>query len=620
MTTGAAAFSAWESWNYFDAFYYCFITLTTIGFGDYVALQKDSSLQTKPEYVIFSIVFILFGLSVVSAAINLLILRFLTLNTEDERRDEAEAALTAAGRVRLEGDVITGNESIISGDDAKDDAIGGVGDFFENPEVASVCSCTCYGNPRRSSTSAAQAKRRKSVGVKSTLVTMTSGSSTSCSGTTALVRRRSSLSTSPSSLRSFTMRGNANHNAIRHRTGFKSMFGHFSRNNRDDIEDKSEIIIQNRGRKASTFSTASAAPAYFRRYTEDDVNQEVVVGVLEEEDDLADFALDEFHSCLRRSKQKDFDENAFEEDEDDFTTVKSSQKLFQQQEMKTMLPTHVTSHDSRQQHVITIAQHHHSRDSINSNDDDNKPVKHRPIKAIARKSKSFPKTVTTTPVIHSRDPGQCIPSTSRGIPHEELHHQSTMEDMPSSSRGSISLVSDVVVLHQSITQKDDDYDTRHRQPQYYHYRSNQRDQQQEIQRVAVLQPSEERSIICQDLESHYATVPSSSSSSRPSSSSSWKNPLSLFRSLSLKHEKEEPPSPPSPFQDQFQDRSHVKRKRKGVLRKFLDQRSQQPQESCLMEEAEETSPLSLLHDRTTAILEEEGSAFKRASIWARDHC
>ena len=37
------------------------------------------------------------------------------MNTEDERRDEAEAALTAASGVRLEGDVITANGSIISG-------------------------------------------------------------------------------------------------------------------------------------------------------------------------------------------------------------------------------------------------------------------------------------------------------------------------------------------------------------------------------------------------------------------------------------------------------------------------------------------------------------------------
>lgn len=147
MTTGAAAFSKFEQWNYFDAFYYCFITLTTIGFGDYVALQKDSALQSHPEYVAFSLVFILFGLSVVSAAINLLVLRFLTLNTEDERRDEAEAATAAQAAVRLEGDVITANGSILGSDENlpnRDDKYTPLG--IDDGQI-SVCSCTCYGNP-----------------------------------------------------------------------------------------------------------------------------------------------------------------------------------------------------------------------------------------------------------------------------------------------------------------------------------------------------------------------------------------------------------------------------------------------------------------------------------------
>lgn len=37
------------------------------------------------------------------------------MNTEDERRDEAEAINAALEAVRLEGDVITANGSIISG-------------------------------------------------------------------------------------------------------------------------------------------------------------------------------------------------------------------------------------------------------------------------------------------------------------------------------------------------------------------------------------------------------------------------------------------------------------------------------------------------------------------------
>jgi hypothetical protein len=39
-------------------------------------------------YVILSFTFILFGLTVVASSMNLLVLKFLTMNTEDERREE----------------------------------------------------------------------------------------------------------------------------------------------------------------------------------------------------------------------------------------------------------------------------------------------------------------------------------------------------------------------------------------------------------------------------------------------------------------------------------------------------------------------------------------------------
>ena len=78
-------------WSYLHAIYYGFTTLTTIGFGDYVALQQDNSLQQSPEYVTFVLVFIMFGLAFIACVLNLLVLKFLTLNTEDERRDENQA-------------------------------------------------------------------------------------------------------------------------------------------------------------------------------------------------------------------------------------------------------------------------------------------------------------------------------------------------------------------------------------------------------------------------------------------------------------------------------------------------------------------------------------------------
>ncbi len=71
--------------------YYCFVTLTTIGFGDFVALQQDNALENKPEYVTFALFFIMFGLAIIAALLNLMVLKFMTMNTEDEKRDEAQA-------------------------------------------------------------------------------------------------------------------------------------------------------------------------------------------------------------------------------------------------------------------------------------------------------------------------------------------------------------------------------------------------------------------------------------------------------------------------------------------------------------------------------------------------
>lgn len=91
LCAGAAAFSHFEGWTFFHAYYYCFITLTTIGFGDFVALQKKEALQRRTPYVAFSFMYILVGLTVIGAFLNLAVLRFLTFSAEEpERRPESE--------------------------------------------------------------------------------------------------------------------------------------------------------------------------------------------------------------------------------------------------------------------------------------------------------------------------------------------------------------------------------------------------------------------------------------------------------------------------------------------------------------------------------------------------
>ena len=44
ISSGATLYHYMENWSLFDSFYYSFITLSTIGFGDFVALQEGNSL------------------------------------------------------------------------------------------------------------------------------------------------------------------------------------------------------------------------------------------------------------------------------------------------------------------------------------------------------------------------------------------------------------------------------------------------------------------------------------------------------------------------------------------------------------------------------------------------
>uniref|UniRef100_T1DCH5 Putative voltage-activated potassium channel n=1 Tax=Cupiennius salei TaxID=6928 RepID=T1DCH5_CUPSA len=67
---GASLFSYWEGWEYSDSCYFCFITLTTIGFGDMVpgtaVLSEDAQLALG-----LCSLYLLFGMALLAMSFNL---------------------------------------------------------------------------------------------------------------------------------------------------------------------------------------------------------------------------------------------------------------------------------------------------------------------------------------------------------------------------------------------------------------------------------------------------------------------------------------------------------------------------------------------------------------------
>ncbi|XP_022192973.2 LOW QUALITY PROTEIN: uncharacterized protein LOC111050904 [Nilaparvata lugens] len=59
---GATVFYIWEKWGFFESFYFVFISMSTIGFGDFVPQNQ--------MYMMASIVYLVFGLALTSMCIN----------------------------------------------------------------------------------------------------------------------------------------------------------------------------------------------------------------------------------------------------------------------------------------------------------------------------------------------------------------------------------------------------------------------------------------------------------------------------------------------------------------------------------------------------------------------
>lgn len=72
LTAGALLFCVWENWSYPDAFYFCYISLSTIGFGDFVpgASLLAEGRHTQEKLVICSL-YLLFGMALIAMCFNL---------------------------------------------------------------------------------------------------------------------------------------------------------------------------------------------------------------------------------------------------------------------------------------------------------------------------------------------------------------------------------------------------------------------------------------------------------------------------------------------------------------------------------------------------------------------
>lgn len=69
---GTLLFTMWEKdWNYVEGSYFCFITLSTIGFGDFVPGSSIDSWHNQSKQIICSL-YLLFGLALVAMCFELM--------------------------------------------------------------------------------------------------------------------------------------------------------------------------------------------------------------------------------------------------------------------------------------------------------------------------------------------------------------------------------------------------------------------------------------------------------------------------------------------------------------------------------------------------------------------
>ncbi|CAG5054658.1 unnamed protein product [Parnassius apollo] len=92
IVAGTFLFKRWEGWAYLDAAYFCFITLTTIGFGDFVPAQGQSGEAADAVHSIaLCSLYLLFGIALLAMSFNLV---------QEEVRANVAALATRLGIIK----------------------------------------------------------------------------------------------------------------------------------------------------------------------------------------------------------------------------------------------------------------------------------------------------------------------------------------------------------------------------------------------------------------------------------------------------------------------------------------------------------------------------------------
>lgn len=98
---GAAVYSLWEEWSFFESCYFVFISMSTIGFGDYV--------PKHPIYMMTSIIYLVFGLALTSMCINVVQVKLSDSFRQASAKIGATIGLSMAEEEALNSQNITPN-------------------------------------------------------------------------------------------------------------------------------------------------------------------------------------------------------------------------------------------------------------------------------------------------------------------------------------------------------------------------------------------------------------------------------------------------------------------------------------------------------------------------------